>query len=98
MAYKVIVSPRAQKEIEDSIDYYSQNSINAPYHFVSALEEAYRTLENDPLTRIRYKKVRALKLRKFPYLLYFVINERTLVVRVLSCFHDKRNPKSRPRI
>ena len=30
MVYKVIVSPRAQKEIENSIDYYTANSTNPP--------------------------------------------------------------------
>ena len=29
MAYKVIVSPRAQKEIENAIDYYALYSSNA---------------------------------------------------------------------
>jgi hypothetical protein len=29
MAYKIIVSPRAQKEIENAIDYYALNSSDA---------------------------------------------------------------------
>lgn len=29
MAYKIIVSPRAQKEIENAIDYYALHSSNA---------------------------------------------------------------------
>ena len=41
MAYNVIVSPRAQKEIEDAIVYYSQHSINAPYNFITSLKVAY---------------------------------------------------------
>jgi hypothetical protein len=33
MAYKIIVSPRAQKEIENAIDYYALYSIDAPIRF-----------------------------------------------------------------
>lgn len=95
MAYKVIVSPRAQKEIENAIDYYSQHSINAPYNFIESLKVAYSILEVDPFFRIRYKTVRSIKLKKYPYSLYFIINEKKSTVRVLSCFHDKRDPQKR---
>ena len=41
MVYKIIISLRAQKEIENAIDYYALYSVNAPAHFISALKEAY---------------------------------------------------------
>ncbi len=97
MAYKIIVSPRAQNEIEEAVDYYSRNSIDAPEHFFSFLKNAFNELENKPFLRIRYKNIRAINIRKFPFLLYFVINERKKTVRILSCFHNKRNPGKRPR-
>jgi plasmid stabilization system protein ParE len=98
MAYNLIVSPRAQKEIENAIDYYLLYSIDAPKNFIEALQVVYTSLEQTPLqNRIRYKNVRALKLKKFPYLVYYTINDNKQTVRLLSCFHSKRNPKKRPR-
>ena len=97
MAYKIIVSPRAQKEIENAIDYYAQYSTNAPIYFITVLKEAYGMLEINPFFSVRYKNVRALKLKRFPYSLYFIINENKKTVRVLSCFHNKQNPSKRPR-
>lgn len=96
MAYKIIVSPRAQKEIENAIGYYALYSVDAPLNFVSALKKAYSTLEANPFFRVRYKNVRALKIKKFPYMLYSVINKEKNTVRVLSCFHSKRSPNKRP--
>lgn len=98
MAFKVIVSPRDQKEIENAIDYYALYSVDAPINFITSLKEAYNSLENNPFYRVRYKNVLALKIKKFPYSLYFIINEDENTVRVLSCFHNKRNPNKRPRI
>ena len=49
MAYKIIVSPRAQKEIENAIDFYALYSVNAPRNFVTSLSDAYKTLESSPL-------------------------------------------------
>ena len=96
MAYKIFVSPRAQFEIENAIDYYSLYSASAPYIFIKMLAFAYHALENNPFFRIRYKNIRSLKINKFPYSLYFVINETPNTVRILSCFNNKRNPIKRP--
>ncbi len=97
MAYNVIVSPRAQKEIENAIDYYLLYSADAPANFIGALASAYASLRDTPTqNRVYYNNIRALKLKKFPYLLYYVILESKQTVRVLSCFHSKRNPLKRP--
>jgi len=96
MVYKIIVSPRAQREIENAIDFYALYSTNAPVNFIAVLKEAYGTLEINPFFRICYKNIRSLKLKKFPYSLFFIVNENKNTVRVLSCFHNKRNPDKRP--
>jgi plasmid stabilization system protein ParE len=98
MAYKIIVSPRAQKEIENAIDYYALYSVDAPINFIAVLKDAYTSLATNPFFRVRYKNVRALKLKRFPHSLYFSIIEDKNIVRVLSCFHYKRNPNKRPRV
>ena len=97
MVYKIIVSPRALKEIENAIDYYALYSTDAPVHFISTLKEAYNILETNPFFRICYKNVRALKLKKFPYSLFFIVDENKNIVSILSCFHNKRNPDKQPR-
>jgi toxin ParE1/3/4 len=98
MGYKIIISPRAQNEIENAIVYYALSSVDAPVNFIIALQKAYEKLNRNPLYGIRYKNVRALKISKFPYLIYFVVNEKLLTVKVLACFHGGRNPKRRPRV
>lgn len=35
MAYNIIISPRAQKEVIKAIDYYLERSEDAPSHFIS---------------------------------------------------------------
>jgi toxin ParE1/3/4 len=97
MDYKIIVSPRAQKEVENAIDFYIPNSEDTPNNFIIQLLKGYAILKINPFFRIRYKNVRSLKLKKFPYSLYFVTNENKKTVKVLSCFHNKRSPKKRPR-
>ena len=96
MTFEVIISPRALNDIEDAIDFYKFRSNDAPLHFITQLESAYNTLKKNPYHSIRYKNVRSLKIKKFPYSLFFTLNEETNFVEVLSCFHVKLNPEKRP--
>jgi len=54
MGFKIIISPRAQKEIEDAIDYYAIRSSDAPRDFISSLNDTYTILSINPYFRICY--------------------------------------------
>ncbi len=41
MAYSIFVSPRAQKEIENAIDFYVIHSEDAPKRFLKMLISSY---------------------------------------------------------
>ena len=97
MDYKIIISPRAQQEIEDAIDYYAIRSSDAPKDFISILNETYTILSVNPHFRICYKNVRTIILNVFPYALFYTINEKEHTIKLLSCFHYKLNPQRRPK-
>ncbi len=94
--YKILISPRTQIEIENAIDYYVLNSNDAPAKFIKSLEEVYLQISINPFKRVRYKSIRAIRLDKFPFALYFTINNKDKTVLILSCFHHKRSPEKRP--
>jgi len=98
MAFRIIVSSKAQKEIENAIDYYALYSSDAPRNFIKKLNETYVVLEGNPFFRKQYKEVRSLKISKFPYSLYFTVNEGENIVKIIACFHNKRNPTNRPNL
>lgn len=98
MAYRIIVSSKAQKEIENAIDYYALYSSDAPRNFIKKLNETYDILEENPFFRKQYKEVRSLKISRFPYSLYFTLNEVESIVKIIACFHNKRNPIHRPNL
>jgi len=95
MAYKISVSPSAQKEIENAIEYYALYSNDAPLHFITQLIISYEALVINPFYEVRYKNIRSLKLKIFPYSLYFTVDEKQYNVKIISCFHNSRNPRKR---
>ena len=96
MSYKIIISPKAQNEIEESYDFYSGRTKFSATNFISSLTETYNILSLHPHFQFAYENIRAVKIKKYPFALYFVIDESTSIVRILACFHTSRNPLNRP--
>ncbi len=94
--YKILISTRTQKEIEKAIDYYVLNSAIAHSKFIESLSKAYHEISINPYRRLRYKNIRAIQLDHFPFALYFIVHKTLKTVKILSCFHNKRNPEKRP--
>ena len=96
MDYEIIVSPRAQLEIEEAVEFYVKDSRSAAKNFLIELDAAYKFLSHSPYFVVCYKNVRMLNLKGFPYSLFYVIDETQKRIRILACFHSKRNPINRP--
>lgn len=96
MVFKVIVSKRAQEEIENAIAYYSEVNKSLALKFYNAVEANYKKLETNPYFQNRHKEFRAIPLKKFPFLMFYHVNEDKNIVKILSCFHTSRNTEKYP--
>lgn len=96
MAFKVVVSAKAHRQFSNAIEYYLEISPSIPAKFILAIENTYSKLSSNPFYAIRYKTVRAIPVKGFPYLLFFVIDEQNNEVKVLSCFHTSKSPGKYP--
>lgn len=97
MGYKLFISPTAQAEIENAIEYYAFHNADIPKKFIKSLASTYQSLKANPFHQKRYKEVRSLKIYKFPYSLYFTVNEEQNLIKILSCFHNSLNPERLPK-
>ena len=94
--YKVGISLNAQDEIEIANLYYSSISKKITEKFIKNLAKAYHFLETNPFFGTRYKNYRAVSINKFPYLLFFEIDEVNKKVYILSCFQTSQDPEKYP--
>ena len=95
MGFKVIVSELAQKDIENSLEYYLEVSTDAPAKFIQELEKAYSTLELSPYFRVLYKNYRVLPLKRFPFILVYQIHNNEILIK--ACFHTSKSTKKYPK-
>ncbi len=97
MAFKIIVSPEAEKEIDIAFEYYVEFSKSAGKSFNKQLSESYKKLKKlNPFFERRYLNVRALPFSKYPYLVLFRIDEIRKIVFILSVFCTHQNPEKYP--
>jgi toxin ParE1/3/4 len=95
--YSVVIEREAQEEFEAAYRYYKENaSLNVADTFHEDFEASLDVLEINPFYQVRTKSYRAIPLKKFPYLLFFEIEESDKIVKILALFHTSQNPSKWP--
>jgi len=91
MNYKLIVRPEAEKELEEAFVWYEQQIVGLGNQFLLAVDAAINSIQRNPLQYpVIYKDIRRTLTRRFPYQVFYVINDTKIVI--IAVFHGMRNP------
>lgn len=92
MAFKVIVKPLAEFEIDVAVNWYEEQKKNLGKIFLQRLTSAIKLVSENPHSfQKRYKNIRAFSLNKFPFRVYYIIQKDTLYI--VAVLHEKRSLK-----
>lgn len=95
MKYSLIFSPKAQEDIIESISWYNQEKENLGFEFFGQVSEKLSLLVEAPFHySVRLKNIRTTQIRKFPYLIYFKIDEKRACIIILGVLHTSRDPQT----
>lgn len=79
MKYSLVFFLEAQQDILESISWYNSERENLGYEFYEHVREKLILLSESPLHySVRFKRIRASKVNKYPYLIYFKIDQNSL--------------------
>ena len=93
MSYALTVERSASKDVADADAYYAQ--FGKADQFLAAIDDAFEQIAHRPLMfPIVYQDVRRALLRRFPFCVFFVLEEDRAVV--LAVHHQRRDPAKRP--
>ena len=93
MSFELIILPTALQDVQDAVDYYDEQKAGLGERFEAELNEILETLEANPFFQNRYETIRCLPLKKFPFMVHFVVSEQEKLVVVNAVFHTSLNPK-----
>ena len=90
MVYKLIIKPKSQQDIREAMEWYKNQNINLPEKFLEKIDESLLKIRKSPQHyQKRYKEIRIIFTRKFPYGIYYTVEDNTVYVHAI--LHTKQN-------
>jgi toxin ParE1/3/4 len=87
---EIIVRREAQLEVQEAFRYYQEKSEGLGFEFMRSLDAALQSAKRNPFAYQKiYKEIRRILLRKFPYAVFYIVEENRIIV--IACFHQKRS-------
>ncbi|GAA0872843.1 hypothetical protein GCM10009117_19900 [Gangjinia marincola] len=96
MVFEISLTPRAEEEINDAIDWYEGKKIGLGADFYHELVTEFNYIRTYPMhCPVKRDNFREAVINRFPFIIMFRIIEEQLII--YSVFNTYRNPKSKPR-
>lgn len=93
MLFDINLTQRAINDVENGVEYYNELSDNLGFRFADEIDFAFQQIAKMPTAySFRYKNVRAKQVNKFPFLIYFIIDDSKTSEEVLRIFNTYQNP------
>ena len=93
MSYTVLVTPTATNDIAVAIEYYNALATDLGYRFADLVATYFDRIADLPsASAIRYRNVRCKPMKRFPYLITFMVDETNHSVSILRVFNTYQEP------
>ncbi|OQX75926.1 MAG: hypothetical protein B6D61_09565 [Bacteroidetes bacterium 4484_249] len=92
MHYKLNIKPEAHQDIQEGIDWYNSKQTGLGKRFHVAVKQEFWTLRKIPFFQVRYDGIRCLPLKKFPYMIHYILEENKKQIIVLGVVNTYKNP------
>ena len=93
MKYNLEIKKEAHKDIQEGINWYKSQQKGLDKRFHKAVKNAFEVIGSNPYFQIRYENVRCYSLKKFPYLLHYIVNEKDKKIVLLGVVNTYKKPK-----
>ena len=94
MKFQIVNAKKVQQDILDIVEYYKDINPKLAKEFIGRMKEASVYVLNEPFSfQIKYKNVRTVLLKQFPYHIHYLVNEEKEQIVILAVIHSYRNPQ-----
>ena len=94
MSYNLIVTEDAEDDLESANDWYEAKQQGLGSKFLLSVRNCITLIVKNPFAFAKvYLDIRKANTKKYPYSLFFSINEATKDVTIFAVFHHSRDNK-----
>ena len=95
MSLKAVLTEEAQSDIQKATFWYEAQSLGLGKQYIKSVRLAIKSIRNTPFGfAVRFGNFRAIPLNKFPYLLYYQIDEKESLILVFAVLHTHSLPEN----
>ena len=95
MGYKILFASEIKSDLQESIDWYNEKQMGLGARFLNEVKKQLNYIKRNPRAIvIRYDNIRCSKVKTFPYLIHFTIEEDIKTIKVIAVFNTNRNPST----
>lgn len=93
MQFQILLSPAAINDIADAFEYYDSKSAGLGFEFTDTINKYLIKISSFPTaSSIRYDNVRVKPVKIFPYVIHFLVDEKTSSIIILRIFNTWKEP------
>lgn len=93
-SYQLQIDEEALDDIQKITDWYNERSKGLGTRFQKQTKLQINSLKNNAdIYAIRYRDVRCMIIKKFPFMVHYTVNSELLIVEIFAVIHTSRNPK-----
>ena len=91
MAHKLVIQPEAERELEHAFHWYNEQRAGLGQEFLDCVDSVFARIRGNPdQYAISYRSARLALVRRFPFVIAYVLEGDT--VSVIAVFHRHRDP------
>lgn len=91
--YQLVNRPSVETDIREAVNYYKNISPGLAHQFIFRIREARTFIAHYPYGfQVKYKNVRTVLLKQFPYQIHYIIDDLHRVIIILAIIHAYKNP------
>jgi toxin ParE1/3/4 len=92
---KLRYTHRSKDDLDIAIAWYEKQRKGLGFDFLDCVEVAIKSITQSPeIYRIYYSKFRGCIVRRFPFIIFYTIEEDEIIVH--SVFDTRQDPQKRP--
>ena len=95
--FKIKILNAAIDDFEIAFDYYQKINPMVAKKFFTQTNNAFNDLKKNPFYQIRYDEFRMKIVKKFPYIIHYIVDQENAIVYVYGIRNSFQNPKSYPK-
>lgn len=93
-----MITPNAVQQIDDAITFYKNNaSINIARLFVEEYKKSFSEIQLNRYFRVFFDNFRGVPMKKFPYIIFYTVDEEQRTIIIKAVFHTSQNPGKYPK-